>query len=72
MKTVPYNMTINEAVDPQIMLNIYYIKRWCDTINSDLRWLDLDGAGAEDGVRWRCLVELGIKQKPATHAGPRR
>jgi len=36
------------------------------------RWLDLDGADAEDRVRWRCLVELGIKQKPATRVGPRR
>jgi len=47
-------------------------QRWCDTINSDLRWLDLDRADAENLVRWRCLVELGIKQKPATRAGPRR
>jgi len=31
-------------------------QRWCDTINSDLRWLYLDGADAEDRVRWRSLV----------------
>ena len=36
-------------------------QRWCDMINSDLRWLDLDGADTEDRVRWRCLVELGMK-----------
>jgi len=47
-------------------------QRWCDIINSDLRWLDLDGADAEDRVRWRGLVELGIEQKPATRARPRQ
>ena len=47
-------------------------QRWCDTVNSDLRWLDLDGSDAQDRMRWRSLVELGIKQKAATRAGPRR
>jgi len=28
MKNVTYNMTVNEAVDPQLMLKIYHIKRY--------------------------------------------
>ena len=47
-------------------------QRWSDTINADLRWLDLDSSDVEDRSRWRSLVELGIKQKPATRTGQRR
>ena len=34
-------------------------QRWSDTINADLRWLDLDSSDVEDRSRWRSLVELG-------------
>ena len=47
-------------------------QRWSDTINVDLRWLDLDGNDAEDRVRWRSLIELGVKQKPARRTGQRQ
>ena len=38
-------------------------KQWSDTINADLRWLDLDRSDVSDGVRWKSLVELGVRQK---------
>ena len=44
-------------------------QRWSDTINADLRWLDLDRSDASDRVRWKSLVELGVRQKPATRSG---
>ena len=47
-------------------------QRWSDTINADLRWLDLDSSDVEDQSRWRSLVELGIKQKPVIRTGQRR
>ena len=43
-------------------------QRWSDTINADLRWLDLDRSDASDRVRWKSLVELGVRQKPATRS----
>lgn len=44
-------------------------QRWCDTINADLRWLDLDRDDTSDRARWKSLVELGVRQKPATRSG---
>ena len=44
-------------------------QRWNDTINADLRWLDLDRSDESDRVRRKSLVELGVRRKPATQSG---
>jgi exonuclease III len=44
-------------------------QRWLDTVKNDLRWLDLDPDDTSDRMRWRSLVELGVRQKPATRSG---
>ena len=44
-------------------------QRWNDTVNADLRWLDLEREDTEDRSRWRSLVELRISQKPTTRSG---
>ena len=44
-------------------------QRWSDTINADLRWLGLERGDTSDRIRWRSLVELGVRQKPATRSG---
>ena len=38
-------------------------------MNADLRWLDLDRNDLSDRVRWKSLVELEVRQKPATRSG---
>ena len=40
--------------------------RWRDTINPDLKLFDLNKEDTHDCVRWECLIELGLQQKPAT------
>lgn len=37
------------------------------TIETALKWFELKEEDAEDRARWRYLVELAIRQKPATH-----
>ena len=42
---------------------------WSDTLNADIRWLDLDRNDLSDRVRWNSLVEVEVRQKPATRSG---
>jgi len=44
-------------------------QQWSDTIKADLYWLDVEQGNISDRVRWKSLVELGVRQKPATQSG---
>ena len=45
---------------------------WKDTIEKDLKWCGLNQLDTEDRVQWKNLVEVGIRQKPATQKGHSR
>lgn len=40
--------------------------RWIDTFGTDLRWSELAEEDTDGWVRWKCLIEMGIRQKPST------
>ena len=42
---------------------------WPKRSGVTLRWLDLDRNDLSDRVRWKSLVELEVRQKPATRSG---
>ena len=44
-------------------------QRWSDTVRADLRWLGLEREDTENRIRWRSLVDMMIRQKPATRTG---
>ena len=44
-------------------------QRWYDTVKADLRELNLGREDTENRARWKGLVELGVRQKPATRSG---
>ena len=46
--------------------------RWKDTIKKDLQSCSLSEDDAQDRIRWRGLIELGLRQAPATHSGESR
>ncbi|CAM4652875.1 unnamed protein product [Leuciscus chuanchicus] len=39
---------------------------WKDTIKTVMEWCGLEKEDTDDRDRWRCLVEMKIRQKPAT------
>ena len=43
--------------------------RWKDTIKKDMSLCNLQEGDADDRVRWRSLIELGLRQIPATRTG---
>ena len=43
--------------------------RWKDTIKKDLQSCSLNEEDAQDRIRWRSLIELGLRQAPATRTG---
>ena len=43
--------------------------RWSDTIKKDLHSCDLREEDAQHRSRWRGLIELGLRQAPATRTG---
>lgn len=44
-------------------------QKWEDTINADIRWLELEDEDPKDRLRWRNLVEWKIGKKSATLTG---
>jgi len=40
--------------------------RWKDTIKTDIEWCGLENEDTVDRDRWRCLVEMKIRQKSST------
>jgi len=43
--------------------------QWHDTIRKDLQSCSLNKEDAQDSVRWRSLIELGLRQPRATRTG---
>ena len=43
--------------------------RWIYAIRKDLQSCSLSEEDAQDRIRWRSLVELGLRQAPATRTG---
>ena len=43
--------------------------RWKDKIRKDLQSCSLSEEDAQDRIRWRSLIELGLLQAPATRTG---
>lgn len=39
---------------------------WKDSIKTDMEWCGLEKEDTDDRDRWRCLVEMKIRQKPVT------
>jgi len=46
--------------------------RWHDTIRKDLQFCSLNKEDVQDRVRWRSLIELDLRQPPATRTGQSR
>jgi len=46
--------------------------RWHDTMRKYLQSCSLNAEDAQDRVRWRSLIKLGLWQPPATGAGQSR
>jgi len=47
-------------------------QRWHDTIRKNLQSCSLNEEDLQDRVRWRSLIELGLRQPPVTRTGEKK